>query len=172
MVSSSFDEQRLSRFCGGRVTVIPRTNMHSQHQSWSTSKPGSQTSSVASHYSIDVECVATGSDHNSRSVAQVAVVVRIAACAVAVRHDDVIEARRASAGRVRKCRPERVRPLISPACLCCISDAMMSDVGVSPACQTQERRLWSVLSCLLQVCKAREACSIIPYSTHRVRRAL
>lgn len=28
------------------------------------------------YYSIDVECVATGTDHNSRSVAQISLVVR------------------------------------------------------------------------------------------------
>lgn len=39
------------------------------------SAASSQKSTRVSHYSIDVECVATGIDHNSRSVAQVAVVV-------------------------------------------------------------------------------------------------
>ncbi len=34
---------------------------------------------AATHYSIDVECVATGTDHNSRSVAQFALVVSSAA---------------------------------------------------------------------------------------------
>jgi len=30
---------------------------------------------LSTHYCIDVECVATGTDHNARSVAQVALVV-------------------------------------------------------------------------------------------------
>jgi hypothetical protein len=33
------------------------------------------TQPVVTHFSIDVECVATGTDHNSRSVAQIALVV-------------------------------------------------------------------------------------------------
>ncbi len=33
-----------------------------------------QAGAPASHYSIDVECVATGTDHNSRAVAQIALV--------------------------------------------------------------------------------------------------
>ena len=34
-----------------------------------------QTAPPATHYSIDVECVATGRDHNSRAVAQISLVV-------------------------------------------------------------------------------------------------
>jgi hypothetical protein len=35
-----------------------------------------QSVAPATHFSIDVECVATGRDHNARAVAQISLVVR------------------------------------------------------------------------------------------------
>lgn len=59
----------------GHVATITSDRMQHQQLAQNTPGIGSQISQAASYYSIDVECVATGPDHNSRSVAQVAVVV-------------------------------------------------------------------------------------------------
>lgn len=45
-------------------------------QNGSGSYMNQQTLPPATHYSIDVECVATGRDHNARTVAQISLVVR------------------------------------------------------------------------------------------------
>lgn len=59
------------------VQFLQLLDTRSRHRAPQTPLPEPRSDMQAStYYSIDVECVATGTDHNSRGVAQISLVVR------------------------------------------------------------------------------------------------